>query len=360
MAAPELPKMGPRDVGAPDYKKMLHPAMARNYGRWIDHRVVKPGVLEHMAEGGESIYTVRAGSPRTLSVDKVRQMCEIADRYCEGHLRFTTRNNVEFLLTDKDDIDPLIDIIENDLGFPVGGTGNAIGNILHTQGWLHCNLPNTDASGTVKALMDALFDEFKQESFPQRVKLSTSCCQINCGAHNDIAVILQHHHPPRIHHETIQTCELPKVVAICPVAAIRPDKIDSKDTLEVVEEKCMYCGACHGQCPSMEIRDPDTDTLAIWVGGKSSSTRGGPALMKLATFGLPNNPPRWPEVTDAVRSILDAYRQGARPYERVGEWIDRIGWKNFFRLTGLKFTKYHIDNYRFARTTFNSSAQARR
>jgi len=48
--------------------------------------------------------------------------------------------------------------------------------------------------------------------------------------------------------------------------------------------------ACmHGQCPSMEIRDANTDTLAIWVGGKSSNTRGGPSFMKLATYGIPNN-----------------------------------------------------------------------
>ncbi|MHB9112854.1 MAG: dissimilatory-type sulfite reductase subunit beta [Thermoleophilia bacterium] len=360
MADKQPARMAPRDNGAPDFKKFLHPAMARNYGAWKDHEVVGTGVLKHISDSGEALYTVRAGSPRMLSVDKVRKICEIADKYCEGHLRFTSRNNVEFLLTKEEDIGQLIDAIENDLGFPVGGTGRAISNILHTQGWLHCNLPGTDASGTVKALMDALFHEFKHETFPQRVKLSTSCCQINCGTHADISIILQHHHPPHINHDQIQICELPKVVGICPVAAIRPAKIGGKDTLEVVEEKCMYCGACHGQCPSMDIRDPDTDTLAIWVGGKSANTRQGPSFMKLATFGIPNNPPRWPEVSDAVKKILDAYREGALDYERVGEWIDRIGWKSFFDQTGFEFTKYHIDNYRFARTTFNASAHVRR
>jgi sulfite reductase beta subunit len=334
--------------------------MARNYGRWQDHEIVSPGVLKHVSESGEALFSVRAGSPRMLSVNKVRQICEIADEFCEGHLRFTSRNNVEFLLTDESDIGKLIEAIEERLGFPVGGTGRAISNILHTQGWLHCNLPGTDASGTVKALMDSFFHEFRNETFPQRVKMSTSCCQINCGTHADISVILQHHHPPSVDHDNIQICELPKVVAICPVAAIRPARMDSKDTVEVVEEKCMYCGACHGQCPSMEIRDADTDTLAIWVGGKSANTRRGPSFMKLAVFGLPNNPPRWPEVSEAVRKILDAYRDSAREYERVGEWIDRVGWKRFFDQTGFEFTKYHIDNYRFARTTFNTSAHVRR
>ena len=81
--------------------------------------------------------------------------------------------------------------------------------------------------------------------------------------------------------------------------------------------------------------------------------------MKLATFGLPNNPPRWPEVSEAVGKILNAYKKGAKEYERIGEWIERIGWKKFFEVTGFEFTKYHIDTFRFARTTFNTSAQVR-
>jgi len=356
----DQPRLAPRNNGAPDYKPLLHPAMARNYGRWKDHQVLGRGVYKHIAEDGEELYTVRAGSPRMLSVNKVRRICDVADKYCEGHLRFTTRNNIEFLLTNSDDIEPLIREVEDVLGMPVGGTGHSISNILHTQGWLHCNLPGTDASGSVKAIMDTLIEEFRATDLPQRLKLSASCCQINCGAHADIAVILQHHHPPRLDHERIRSCELPKVVTICPVAAIRPARHDGRDTVEVVEEKCMYCGACHGQCAGLEIRDADTDTLAIWVGGKSANTRKGPAFMRLATFGLPNNPPRWPEVSSAVRSIVDAWKEGAHEYERVGEWIERVGWKHFFDATGFEFTKYHIDNYRFARTTFNTSSQVRR
>jgi len=352
-------KMAPRDNGAPDFKKFLHPLMAKNYGHWKYHENLRPGVLVHVAESGDALYTVRAGSPRTMSVDTVRKICTIADKYCQGHLRFTSRCNIGFLLANREDIDPLIREVHDVLGFPVGGTGPSVSNIIHTQGWLHCNLPGTDAAGAVKALMDTLYEDFVSERLPQRVKISTSCCQINCGGQTDIAINLQHHKPPRISHDKMQICEHPKVVAICPVAAVRPRKVEGRDSLEVIEEKCMYCGACHGQCPSMEIRDAETDTLSIWVGGKSASTRSGPSFMKLATYGLPNHPPRWPEVSAAVSKIIEAYRASAKPYERMGEWIDRIGWKRFFEVTGFPFTKYHIDNYRFARTTFNTSSQVR-
>jgi len=351
--------MAPRDNGAPDYKKFLHPLMARNYGKWDHHERLRPGVLLHVAESGDKLFTVRAGSTRTMSADTVRKVCDIADRYCQGFLRFTSRSNIEFLVGEEADLEPLIQTVENDLGWHLGGTGPSVSNILHTQGWLHCNLPASDAAGAVKAMMDDLIEDFKNETYPNRVHISSSCCQINCGSHGDIAVIVQHHHPPRIAHHEMQICELPKVVALCPVAAIRPAVVDGKDTLEVVEEKCMYCGACHGQCPSMEIRDADTDTLSIWVGGKVSNARSAPTFMKLAVWGLPNNPPRWPEISVAVRKILDAYKEGGKPYERVGEWIERIGWQRFFEKTGFPFTKYHIDDSPEALSTLNRSAMVR-
>ncbi len=351
--------LAPRDQGAPDHMTQLHPVMAKNYGQWDYHERLRPGVLRYVAKSGDNLYTVRAGSPRTLSPETIEKICSIADRFCKGFLRFTTRSNVEFSVDDQSLIEPLIAAIKSELGFPIGGTGHSLSNIAHTQGWLHCNLPGTDASGAVKSLMDDLIEEFENERLQSRVRISTSCCQINCGRHSDISVIVQHHHPPRINYANMQICDLPKVVAICPAAAIRPAVVNGKPSVEVVQEKCMYCGACHGQCPSMEIRDADTDTLSIWVGGKGANTRGGPSLMRLAVWGLPNNPPRWPEVSAAVRTILQAYKAGAKDWERVGEWIDRIGWQRFFEKTGFPFTKYHIEDGPNAMWTYNRSAQVR-
>ncbi len=352
-------KLAPRDQGVPDHTQLLHPSMKRNYGKWDYHERIRHGVLSYVTESGESLYVVRAGSPRTMSPSTIEKICQIADRFCQGFLRFSMRTNLEFMVEKEEDIEPLIEAIKTELGFPIGGTGPSISNISHTQGWLHCNLPGTDAAGAVKALMDDLIDEFENENFPHRVKITTSCCQINCGRHGDIGIIVQHHHAPRINHKNMQICELPKVVAICPAAAIRPAVVEGNPTVEVVDEKCMYCGACHGQCPSMEIRDADTDTLSIWVGGKGANTRGGPSLMKLAVWGLPNNPPRWPEVSDAVRKILQAYKEGAKDWERVGEWIERIGWQRFFEKTGFPFTKYHIEDGPNAMWTYNRSTQVR-
>ena len=109
----------------------------------------------------------------------------------------------------------------------------------------------------------------------------------------------------------------------------------------------------------MQINDPEYTKLAIFVGGKHSNARSKPTFHKLVAAGIPNNAPRWPEASEIVKTILRVYKEDARDWERVGEWIERVGWPRFFELTGLPFTKYHIDDWRGARSSFNASTHVR-
>jgi sulfite reductase beta subunit len=337
----------------------MHPTLKANYGNWKWHDRPRPGVLHHVSHSGDEVWTVRAGTPRQLDVFAIRLLCDIGDNFADGHVRFTSRSNIEYMVSDQSKVDPLIEALE-DASYPVGGTGNSVSTISHTQGWLHCDIPGTDASGVVKALMDELVDEFRNEEMPNRVRLTTSCCQINCGGQGDIAINVQHTKPPAINHDLVaNTCERPSVVARCPVAAIRPALVNGKPSLEVDEKKCMCCGACYPPCPPMQINDPEYTKLAVFVGGKHSNARSKPTFHKLVAAGIPNNAPRWPEAAEIVKTILRVYKEDARDWERVGEWIERVGWPRFFELTNLPFTKYHIDDWRGARGSFNASTHVR-
>ncbi|MFV1998648.1 MAG: dissimilatory-type sulfite reductase subunit beta [Acidiferrobacterales bacterium] len=349
----------PIESGVPDVTPFLHPVLKKNYGQWAWHDRPRPGVLHHVAESGDEVWTVRAGTQRQMDVGTIRNLCSIADEFAEGYVRFTIRSNIEFMVSTQDKVQPLIDKLQGE-GFPVGGTGNSVSMIAHTQGWLHCDIPASDASGVAKALMDELYEEFINERMPNRVRISTSCCQINCGGQSDIAINIQHTKPPKINHELVSAvCERPSVVARCPVAAIRPAIVNGKPTLEVDERKCICCGACYPPCPPMQINHPEFSKLAIWVGGKNSNARSRPTFQKLVAAGLPNNPPRWPEVAAVVRTILQAYKEGARDWERMNEWIDRIGWARFFKVTELPFTRYHVENWRGSRASLNASTHIR-
>jgi len=349
----------PIESGCPDGFQYMHPTMRKNFGLWSYHEDPQPGVLKHVSKTGDTVYTVKAGTQRILDVYTIRTLTKIADDFADGFIRFTIRSNIEYYVTDEAKVQPLIEALEKE-GFIVGGTRNSVAMMSHTQGWLHCDIPGTDASGVVKSMMDELIDEFKQWNMPNRVHMTTSCCQINCGGQGDIAINIQHTKPPKIAHDLVaNVCERPTVVARCPVAAIRPAMVNGKPSLEVDEKKCICCGACFPPCPPMQINDPEHSKLAIWVGGNHSNARSKPSFQKLVAAGVPNNPPRWPEATAIVKRILKEYKDGAKDWERINDWIDRIGWPRFFEVTGLPFTKYHIDNWRGARNSLNASTHIR-
>jgi len=71
------------DFGPPHYSKFLPPVIKENYGKWKYHEIIKQGVMVHVGEGGDKLFTVRAASPRLLSTVTIRKFTELATKYCE-------------------------------------------------------------------------------------------------------------------------------------------------------------------------------------------------------------------------------------------------------------------------------------
>ena len=347
------------DIGPRKYDEFYPPFIAKNKGKWLYHEILEPGVLLHVAESGDKVYTVRCGAARTISVTHIREICEVADKHCGGYVRFTTRNNIEFMVDSEDKVKGLkADLATRKFAggsfkFPIGGTGAGISNIVHTQGWVHCHTPATDASGPVKAVMDEMFADFQNHRLPAPVRISLACCINMCGAVHcsDIGLVGIHRKPPMIDHEWAdQLCEIPLAVASCPTAAVRPTKVEWKgekvNSIAIKNERCMYCGNCYTMCPALPISDGQGDGIAIMVGGKVSNRISMPKFSKVVVAYIPNEPPRWKKTTDTVKHIVEVYAANANKYERLGEWAERIGWERFFALTGLEFTHHLIDDFR--------------
>ncbi len=350
------------DIGPPHYEKFLPPIIKANYGKWKHHEIVKPGVLMHVGQSGDKLFSVRAATPRLVSTVTIRLFADIAEEFCDGHLRWTSRNNVEFLISDSSKVDPCVARLTKE-GYPVGGTGPGITNIVHTQGWVHCHSAATDASGVVKAVMDELFPYFNDKKLPAKLRIAFACCLNMCGAVHcsDISILGVHRKAPVVNHEQMnKMCEIPSTVAACPTGAIRPATVDGNQSVEVIEEQCMFCANCYTVCPAMTLNDPINDGLSIWVGGKVSQARSEPMFSKLAIPFIPNEPPRWPTTVAAVKNIVEVYAAHANNYERMGEWIERIGWPRFFDMTGIEFTKLHIDDFSHAGETYQRSVHFKR
>ncbi|MCL0107962.1 sulfite reductase, dissimilatory-type beta subunit, partial [Peptococcaceae bacterium] len=61
------------DIGPPHYWDMLPPIIKENYGKWKYHEIPKPGLLVHVSESGDKLYSVRVGSPRLINIDFIRR-----------------------------------------------------------------------------------------------------------------------------------------------------------------------------------------------------------------------------------------------------------------------------------------------
>jgi sulfite reductase beta subunit len=352
------------DIGPRHPSDFFPPVIAKNKGKWLWHEICEPGILMHKAESGDEVYTVRCGGARLMSVGHIREICAIADKFCGGHLRFTTRNNIEFMVGTFAEAKSLKEYLNaqkfesGSFRFPVGGTGAGITNIVHTQGWVHCHTPATDASGTVKVVLDELFEEFGQMRMPAQVRISMACCLNMCGAVHcsDIAILGYHRKPPVIDHEWLDNlCEIPLAVSACPVGAIRPTKKEivtekgetkTVNTVAIKNERCMFCGNCYTMCPSLPLSDQTGDGLVIMAGGKVSNRISNPKFSKVVVAFIPNEPPRWPKLAKVIRQIVEAYAADARKYERVGDWAERIGWERFFEKCDLEFSEHMIDDFR--------------
>nr|BAF34622.1 dissimilatory sulfite reductase beta subunit [uncultured sulfate-reducing bacterium] len=95
------------DIGPRYYWDFFPPVIQNNYGKWLYHEVLEPGVLVHVSETGDKVYTVRCGGMRFMTVNLLREVCDVADKYCDGYVRFTTRNNLEFMVTSEEKLKAL-------------------------------------------------------------------------------------------------------------------------------------------------------------------------------------------------------------------------------------------------------------
>jgi len=100
MAEQKATPRSPIESGCPDGFQYMHPAYIKNYGQWKYHDRPRPGVLHHVAESGDEVWTIRVGTQRQLGAYEINLLCDIIDKYADGYVRFTIRSNMEISVTE--------------------------------------------------------------------------------------------------------------------------------------------------------------------------------------------------------------------------------------------------------------------
>jgi sulfite reductase beta subunit len=105
-----------------EVEKFLPDIIKRNYGKWKERKFHGNGIIEHISETGERVFTIKVALPPNarVSADTLEKFADIADKYGVGALRITMAGNVEFI---TDSLEKALKIKEEveKMGFPVGG-----------------------------------------------------------------------------------------------------------------------------------------------------------------------------------------------------------------------------------------------
>jgi len=333
----------------PDPRAQLPELLLRNEGKWLRHEGMRPGVYRHISSTGEQCVTVRAQLPPNgvLSSTTYRRLADLIDRYALVGRR-TSRNSLELVGVDPEKLDGLLAEL-TDLGFPVGGTGNSMHQIKCCGGFMHCQNAAVDSPSIAKAVGDRLFPGVVSQDYPAWLKISIGGCPNQCGGgvEADVGVMGVFKGLPQVDDAALvdARCDVPLLCFWCPTGALKPKAVRGGMSVDVNAERCVRCTSCANVCPAA-IQMGGPRGVAVTVGGTGSNTGRGPGLARLLVpFISLESAGSYEPVLQVIESVIGAWRYEAKQGERLGDWVDRIGWPAFLARVGIAFDPNLIDNF---------------
>lgn len=334
--------------GAPrPYTKYIPEFLQDSIGKWVTHRLLESGIMEHLDSEGKKIYTVKAGATPNgrYSTETMRKISALAREYAGGSVRFTQGLNIEFVTENLQNAEELKEELHK-MGFPVGGWKNHLWNMSSCAGYFHCALAATDAPSVLQSIANDLHKYYNEEELPAKLAIAVAGCPNSCGGSflTDISVNGIHTEVPVV-TEAVKNCDLQGTAFTCPVGAIQlKTNKEGEKTIEIRESMCIGCGLCVGACAGIVFTTPEeTDGHSIAIGGKASASKYGTTLGRIVVPFLPNEPPYYEKTVAVIRKIVETWKKDAKKGERIADWVDRIGWEKFFDKTGLPFFDQNLE-----------------
>jgi len=358
MAAPADPQSAPtyrlKKVVPVPYTRNLPDIVRRNVGHWVDRKFHGSGIVEHISDTGDHLFTVKAGGTPNVrfSTETLRVFAQIAEDHGVGALRFTRAGSIEILSGSLDQALAAKKAIEK-IGFYVGGWGSSLWSVGSCTSYLTCTTAVVDAPSLTQAIYNQLVPYFTGEiPLPSKLRINVTGCPTACGGLvADIVLVGHYGAAPSFDPDRIRLClpssakvlaqVVPEVQMVCPVNAIESfARPDGSVGIKILEQKCIGCGRCKDVCDHITW-DPDKIGVSVLVGGKSSNTGVGPTLAQVLVPWIPARPPRYRESVAVVRKLIDVWRAGAKPGERVADYVNRIGMPAVFDLLKVPVSRWN-------------------
>lgn len=321
----------------PDYRREIPEELAARQGSWVEHQMVQPGVIRHLAADGTELLTVRIILPPNglLSAATLRKLAAWIRAYALTGRR-TSRQGFELVGVDPDRLPDLLEQLRQ-AGFAAGGTGNALHQIKCCTSFVHCQNAAVDAPSIAQALADHFYADFQRWELPAPLKISVGGCPNQCGGgvEADIGILGQFEAVPEVNEEGFLAANVDTglLLSWCPTGAIRPKVTDRGTSVTIDPELCARCTSCVQVAPE-GISIKEQRYVAIGVGGHGGNSRRGPEMAAIVYPRVDCVPLDYHEIIHRVKTIIEFWRAQARPGERLYALIHRIGWSRFLDAVG--------------------------
>ena len=273
----------------------------------IDYKKMKNGGF--IIQSDPKYFTIRTRIPAgQITSKQMTSLAEITEKFGQGMIHLTTRQGFQIPWVNFKSLNDIADDLEN-IGLPPGSCGPRVRNVMSCVG-LKCQNALVD---TYK-IAETIDEKYFGMELPGKIKIAVTGCPNSCAKPqlNDIGImgVVK----PRVILEKCDGCALCE--KIC-----KEDAINIVDKKVVVDyEKCIYCGACIQICPK-DAKVADISGYTIFVGvNVGRHPRFADKLTEFVDESI---------VFKIIDRSMNLFKDEAKPLERFGAMIDRIGLDEF-------------------------------
>jgi dissimilatory sulfite reductase (desulfoviridin) alpha/beta subunit len=272
----------------------------------VDYGTLKKGGF--MRQVQKDRFSMRLGVVGgQLTVKQLTAITRIAQKYGKGYIHLTSRQGVEIPFIALADIGAVKEELAAG-GVTPGVCGPRVRTITACQGSAVCPSAAIETTGLAEDLARRYFGR----ELPHKFKIGVTGCKNNClkAEENDLGVkggVLPEWKKPRCTYCGL--CE-----AVCPPRAIAVYK-ETPD-LAFRSGACSYCGKCVKSCPA-GAWEGKSGYILCFGGMFGNDIKTG---VNLAPIVFDRD-----KVFKAADAALEFYAAHAKPSERFGRTLERVG-----------------------------------
>lgn len=269
----------------------------------------------------------------------LRDLCETWDKFGSGLTNMHgSTGDIILLGTDTKSLQPCFDEL-SEKGWDLGGSGGGLRTPSGCLGMARCEFACVDSMDFIQEVTRHFQDAIHRPAWPYKFKIKCSACANDCAAataRSDFAVIGTWRDTLKIDQDAVREYVdngfniHGLVIGKCPTKALDWDA--EKKEIKFCAEDCVRCMNCINMMPkAMSIGSERGAT--IMIGGKAPVVKSAFIGWVLVPFIKCEAP--YTEIFELVERITEYFDEHAKPRERTGELIYRVGMGNFLRGIGL-------------------------